>query len=190
MIGAVDKDGPAAKAGLKAEDVITKVNGKPVKTGNDLVDPITRTPVGSKVELTYLRDKVAHTISVTVGDRAKITPEEAKNEDTPQAAPAQDQFGLHVGNLTADEAKEAGLDGNKGVIVKRQPAAATFGEDLGFRAGDVILSVNGQPVSNMAEYQKAISALKPGQEVVFRVLEVGAGPAMARRLAGIVPPAN
>jgi len=190
MIGAVDKDGPAAKAGLKAEDVITKVNGKPVKTGNDLVDPITRTPVGNKVELTYVRDKVAHTISVTVGDRSKITPEEAKNDDVPQPAPVQDQFGLHVGNLTADEAKEAGLESNKGVIVKRQPGATSFGADLGFTAGDVILSVNGQPVTNVADYQKLVSALKPGQEVVFRVLEVGPGPAMARRLAGIVPPAN
>ncbi len=126
MIGAVDKDGPAAKAGLKAEDVITKVNGKPVKTGNDLVDPITRTPVGGKVELTYVRDKVAHTISVTVGDRSKITPEEAKNEDAPQPAPAQDQFGLHVGNLTTDEAKELGIEPNRGVIVKRPACSSEF----------------------------------------------------------------
>jgi serine protease Do len=190
MIGSVDKDGPAAKAGLKAEDVITKVNGKPVKTGNDLVDPITRTAVGSKVEITYVRDKVAHTVSVQVGDRSKITPEEAKNEDTPAAAPVQDQFGLHVRNLTPDEAKEVGIEPNRGVIVKRQPAPASFGDDLTFRMDDVILSVNGQPVSNVAEYQKIISALKPGQEVVFRVLEMGQGSVMARRLAGVVPPAN
>ncbi len=191
MIGQVDKDGPAEKAGLKAEDVITKVNGKPVKTGNDLVDPITRTPVGGKVEITYVRDKTPRTISVTVGDRSKISPEEAKSdEDVAPTAPVQDQFGLHVGNLTPEEAKEIGIDANKGVIVKRQPAAASFGEDLSFRAGDVILSVNGQPVNSMADYQKVISALKPGQEVVFRVLEMSTGGAMSRRLAGIVPPAN
>ena len=190
MIGNVDKDGPAAKAGLKAEDVITKVNGKPVKTGNDLVDPITRTPVGNKVEITYVRDKAAHTISVTVGDRAKITPEEAKNDDVAPTAPVQDQFGLHVGNLTPDEAKEIGIDANKGVIVKRQPAPASFGEDLGFRQSDVILSVNGQPVGSLADYQKIVSTLKPGQEVVFRVLEMSTGGAMSRRLAGIVPAAN
>jgi len=191
MIGQVDKDGPAAKAGLKAEDVITKVNGKPVKTGNDLVDPITRTPVGNKVEITYVREKAAHTISVTVGDRAKISPEEAKNnDDAAPTAPVQDQFGLHVGNLTPDEAKEIGIDVNKGVIVKRQPAAASFGEDLTFRKDDVILSVNGQPVNSVADYQKIVSTLKPGQEVVFRVMELSTGGAMSRRLAGVVPPAN
>jgi serine protease Do len=190
MIGSVDKDGPAAKAGLKPEDVITKVNGKPVHIGNDLVDPVSRTPVGNKVELTYVRDKVAHTVSVTVGDRAKIFPEDAKNDDVTPTAPGKDAFGLHVGNLTPEEAKEIGIDADRGVIVKQRPAAASFGEDLAFRPGDVILSVNGQPVSSVAEYQKIISALKPGQEAVFRVLEMGDGTVMSRRLAGIVPPAN
>ena len=190
MIGSVDKGRAADKAGLKAEDVITKVNGKPVHTGNDLVDPITRTAVGGKVEITYFRDKVAHTIFVQVEDRAKIAPDEAKNEDVAPTAPVQDQFGLHVGNLTPEEAKEIGIDRSKGVIVKKQPAAASFGADLTFLPGDVILSVNGQPVSSVAEYQKIISALKPGQEVVFRVLELSQGTVMSRRLAGIVPPAN
>jgi serine protease Do len=187
MIGAVDKDGPAAKAGLKPEDVITKVNGKPVHSGNDLVDPITRTPVGDKVEITYVRDKVARTISVQVTDRSKIAPEEAKNEDANPATPVQDAFGLHVGNLTGDEAKALGIDAKQGVVVRRQPAAASFGEDLNFRSGDVILSINGQPVKDLSDYQRIISSLKPGQEVVFRVLEGSGGATMARRLAGIVP---
>jgi serine protease Do len=189
MIGSVDKDGPAAKAGLKAEDVITKINGKPVHIGNDLVDPVSRTPVGSKVEVTYVRDKVAHTTSVTVGDRSKISPEEAKNDDVAPTTPVKDAFGLHVGNLAPEEAKAIGIDVDRGVIVKRDPPPASFGEDLAFRHNDVILSINGQPVSNVADYQKIISSLKPGQEVVFRVLEMG-DTVMSRRLAGIVPPAN
>jgi S1-C subfamily serine protease len=99
-------------------------------------------------------------------------------------------LGLHVRNLTADEAKTVGIDSKQGVVVQRPPAPASFGEDLTFRAGDVILSVNGQPVRDVVEYQKIISSLKPGQEVVFRVLEDNQGAIMARRLAGIVPPAN
>jgi serine protease Do len=191
MIGSVDKEGPAAKAGLKAEDVITKINGKPVHIGNDLVDPVARTPVGNKVEITYVRDKVAHTTSVTVGDRSKISPEEAKNDEVAPTAPVKDAFGLHVGNLTPEEAKEIGIDADRGVILKRDPAPASFGADLAFRRGYVILSVNGQPVSSVADYQKVISTLKPGQEVVFRVLEVvGDGPVITRRLAGIVPAGN
>jgi len=190
MIGAVDKGRAADKAGLKAEDVITKVNGKPVHNSNDLVEPITRTPVGGKVEITYVRDKQVRQVTVNVEDRAKITPEEAKNDDVTPTAPVQDQFGLHVGNLTPDEAKELGVDANKGVIVKRPPAAASFGADLTFQPGDVILSVNGQQVSNVVEYQKIISTLKPGQEVVFRVLELSQGTVMSRRLAGVVPAAN
>jgi serine protease Do len=190
MIGMVDKDGAAAKAGLKAEDVITKINGKPVHNGNDLVDPITRTPVGDKVEITYVRDKVAHTIAVSVTDRSKLSRDEAKSEGVSPTSPVQDAFGLHVGNLTADEAKAMGIDSKQGVVVRRRPAPASFGEDLTFGQGDVIIAINGQPVTNVAEYQKIISSLKPGQEVVFRVLQEGQGTVMARRLAGIVPPAN
>jgi serine protease Do len=190
MIGMVDKDGPAAKAGLKAEDVITKVNGKPVHNGNDLVDPITRTPVGDKVEITYVRDKVAHTIAVSVTDRSKVSHDEAKAEEMSPTTPTQDAFGLHIGNLTTDESKALGIETKQGVAVRRQPAPASFGEDLGFRQGDVIIAINGQPVGTVAEYQKIISSLKPGQEVVFRVLQEGQGTVMARRLAGIVPPAN
>jgi len=103
--------------------------------------------------------------------------------------PGQDAFGLHVGNITADEAKSLGLDSKQGVVVRRQPTAASFGEDLTFRQGDVILSINGQPVKDLSDYQRIISTLKPGQEVVFRVLE-DQGAVMARRLAGIVPLAN
>src|SRR5438552_16385572 len=51
----VEPGSPASRAGLKGGDVITAVNGKPVKTGNDLVDSITRAPVGSKVAISYIR---------------------------------------------------------------------------------------------------------------------------------------
>src|SRR5205809_3775285 len=57
VIETVQPGSPAEKAGLKGGDVITSVNGKPVKTGNDLVNPIAQAPIGSKVKLTYIRDR-------------------------------------------------------------------------------------------------------------------------------------
>src|SRR6267143_3521642 len=53
----VEPGGPAEKAGLKSGDVITTVNGTPIKTGNDLVNPIAAAPLGSKVKLNYVRDR-------------------------------------------------------------------------------------------------------------------------------------
>src|SRR5208282_5533520 len=52
----VEKGSPAEKAGLKGGDVIISVNGTPVKSGNDLVNPIAQAAIGSKVKLTYVRD--------------------------------------------------------------------------------------------------------------------------------------
>src|SRR5882757_2706624 len=55
VIMGVEPGGPAEKAGLKSGDVITTVNGTPIKTGNDLVNPIAAAPLGSKVKLNYVR---------------------------------------------------------------------------------------------------------------------------------------
>ena len=86
----VEPDSPAAKAGIEAGDVVTGVNGKPVKSGSDLVDPITQTPVGTKVHIAYLRGGTAHEADVTVEDRAKLFPDRLSSlhEDQPPAQPA------------------------------------------------------------------------------------------------------
>src|SRR5438874_11186592 len=57
VIMGVEPGSPAEKAGLKGGDVITNVNGKPVKTGNDLVSPIAQAPIGSKVKIGYVDRK-------------------------------------------------------------------------------------------------------------------------------------
>src|SRR5208282_573926 len=57
VIMAVEPGSPAEKAGLKGGDVITAVNGQPVKSGNDLVNPIAQAPIGSKVKINYIRQQ-------------------------------------------------------------------------------------------------------------------------------------
>lgn len=187
VIGSVEPNGPAAKAGIKAEDVITRVNGKPIHTGNDLVDPIADTPVGNKVQLTYLRNKQPHEVSVEVGDRVKIFPDQAQNEDATTNTPAAAEFGIHVGELTPELAKQAGVDVKQGVFVTRPSDPASFGEDLNIQRGQVIVGINDQPINNMSDYKRAIESLKPGQDVVFKVLQGGTSGMVTRLLAGVVP---
>src|SRR6201988_2697060 len=77
VIMGVEPGSPAEKAGLKGGDVITNVNGKPIKTGNDLVNPIAQAPIGSKVKLDYVRDRAAKETTAVVEDRTRVFPTQA-----------------------------------------------------------------------------------------------------------------
>ena len=92
---------PAEKAGLQAGDVITNVNGQPVHTGTDLVDPIAQTPIGQSVQIRYVRNKESKEATLTVADRAKLFAQTSPT--SPAGRPAdQGQFGVHAEALTPD----------------------------------------------------------------------------------------
>lgn len=170
VIESVQSGSPAEKAGLKGGDVVTSVNGHPVKTGNDLVNPIADAPIGSKVKLTYIRDRAQKEATVEVGDRTRVFPNTAgrmTGEQAPDAGPAE--FGLHVDELTPDRGRRVGVEGQKGVVVT-EVDPASFAEDLGFGRGDVITEINHQAVSSLSDYRNVVSKLKPGDDIVFKVL--------------------
>ncbi|HXM14174.1 MAG TPA: trypsin-like peptidase domain-containing protein [Candidatus Eremiobacteraceae bacterium] len=170
VIMGVEAGSPAEKAGLKGGDVITAVNGKPVKTGNDLVNPIAQAPIGSKVKIDYVRDRTAKEATAVVEDRTRVFPTQAGrvgDQQGDEAAPAE--FGLRVEALTPDRASRVGMDGQRGVLVV-DVDPASFADDLGFGRGDVIVEINRVPVASMEDYKSAVGKLKPGENVVFKVL--------------------
>ena len=169
VIEGVEPGSPAEKAGLKGGDVITSVNGKPVKTGNDLVNPIAQAPIGSKVKLSYIRDRAQKEATAEVGDRTRVFPNTAGRLGDQPGETAATEFGLHVEELTPDRGHRVGMEGQKGVLVT-EVDPASFADDLNFIRGDVISQVNGEAVSSVAEYRKAVAKLKHGEDVVFKVL--------------------
>src|SRR5467141_174934 len=169
VIEGVEPGSPAEKAGLKGGDVITSVNGQPVKTGNDLVNPIAQAPIGSKVKLTYMRDHAQKEATAEVGDRTRVFPNSAGPLGDQPGETAPPEFGLHVEELTPDRGHRVGMEGQKGVLVT-EVEPASFADDLNFGRGDVITQVNGEAVTTVAEYRKAVSKLKPGEDVVFKIL--------------------
>ncbi len=170
VIEGVEPGSPAEKAGLKGGDVITSVNGTPVKSGNDLVNPISLAPIGSKVKLTYFRDRSQKEATATVEDRTRVFPNTAgRMGDQRGGEAAPSEFGLHVQELTPDRAHRFGLDTQKGVVVT-DVDPASFAEDIGFGRGDVIAEVNRQPVASLSDYRDAVGKLKAGDNVVFKVL--------------------
>ena len=158
---------PADKAGIQPGDVITQVDGRPVHSGSDLVNPIAQTPIGSSVAIQYIRNRETKQASLTVADRTKIFPQTAvSNSETPEEAPVQ--FGLRAEDLTPDISRKLGFERQTGVVVT-EVDPASFAEDVGFLRGDVIVEINHVPVNNMADYKREMAKLKPGQDVLFKV---------------------
>src|SRR5277367_1647335 len=137
---------PADDAGLKIGDTITAVDGRDVKSGDDLVADIASRKPGSKAKLTFVRNGKKEEATVSIADRSKLfasrlgEDEENQSEEAPKAS----KFGVTVRNITPDLADRLGITAGKGVVVQ-DVKQGSFAEDLGLNRGDVILEVNKQP---------------------------------------------
>ena len=169
VIEDVTPGSPAAKAGLQPGDVITDVNGQPVRTASDLVNPIAQTPIGQSVQLRFFRDKQPKEVAATVADRSKLFPDvSASSEEQPDQPEEPAQFGLRVEELTPDLGRKLGMERVTGVVVT-EVEPASFAEDILFLRGDVITEINHTPIGSMAAYRAEMAKLKPGDDVLFKV---------------------
>jgi serine protease Do len=193
VVEAIEPGSPADKAGLQAGDVITNINGQPIHTGVDLVNPIAQTAIGQSVQLRVVHGRQAKDVSLTVADRSKIFPQTAQaEEDQPGEEETPGELGLHVEDLTPEMAHKLGVGKMTGVIVS-EVEPASFAEDINFTRGDVITEINHTPVNNLADYRREMAKLKPGQDVIFKVAEAprgSSGRVLTAFLAGTVPPAQ
>jgi serine protease Do len=172
FVQSVVPGGPSDKAGMKAGDIILSINGKPVKTGDDLVDTVTATPIGQAVNMTVQHDGKRENLKVIVGDLAQLFPEsfggDVKQESAP-GEPAQQIFGMDIQPLTASQRQTRGIKEQGGVLVSNVEPSS-FSSDAGLAADDVLLSINNKPVNTVADVQRIGATLKPGDAVQFRVL--------------------
>jgi serine protease Do len=173
ILQAVEPGSPADVAGLRAGDVVTAINGKPVKSGSDLVNPVAVTPIGQSVRVSYMRNRQVREATLTVEDRSKLFPDRAAGvaplPDAGQKVPAAAEFGLRVEELSGELARTGGYGKSAGVVVT-DVAPVSFAEDAGLLRGDVIAEINHVGVPSVNAYRQALGAIKPGQEVLFKVL--------------------
>ncbi len=188
IVQSVSPNGPAAKGGVQVGDAITTINGKPISTGDELVNEISETAPGSTVKLGVVRDKKPMEISVTVGDRNKLWGTRLGLEE-PQAeeeAPKESKLGVSVKNLTPNQMQALNLPKGQGVQVTDVKPGG-FADSVGLSRGDIILQVNKQNVPDEATFSKLQTTLKSGQDVVFLVKPRGTRDNSTVFLAGTLP---
>lgn len=173
ILESVSPDGPAAKAGLQPGDVIVSLNGVPVRSGNELVNRITATPVGQSVEIGYVRNGKNYRVPVVIGDWDSLFPQLAGNpkpNSIQKPLPVSNQLGLTVDDLTPGLASRLGLNGNLRGVIVRAVEPASFADDAGFQPGDLIVAINRTRVYSVSDYSRLISKFQPGQDLLFKVV--------------------
>ncbi|MCG3162344.1 MAG: Periplasmic pH-dependent serine endoprotease DegQ [Acidobacteria bacterium] len=151
LVGEVTSGGPAAKAGLAQGDVITELNGARVEDSRELRLKISQMAPGSSAKLKVIRDGAPREISVTLGE----LPNEktaASNGNPENSSPD----GLSVENLTPQIARQLDLPSNVSGVIVTDVQDGSRADDAGLRRGDVIQQVNRKPVSNTAEFDRAM----------------------------------
>src|SRR6478672_5462771 len=150
-------DGPAAKAGVEAGDVITAANGQPVKDARELARIIGGFAPGSTVKLDVLHKGQNKVVSMTLGQLPNAQQANADTEaDGKGATRGTDVPSLGLTVAPAGKVDGAGKAGV--VITKVEPKSAAA--DRGFKKGDVILEVAGKSVSKPADVNEVLEAAR------------------------------
>ncbi len=171
FVESVQSGGPADKAGIKDGDIITSINGKTVRDGNDLVDTVTATPIGSPLSVGVMRNGRHEDFKVMVADLGQVFPEKfgngAPGDQSKDDAAAQAKFGMYVQNLTSAQRQDMGVQG--GVQVS-SVEPNSFADDVMLMANDVITAINNQPVNSVADLQRIQGTLRPGDAVALHIM--------------------
>jgi serine protease Do len=175
----VDQDAPAGKAGIKVHDVILTMNGTSVESKEQLKRMIHETPPGRMVAFGVSRDGQPLTIKLQLADRHNEFAH-TKMKDFHYEIPAMPNLpdfdmpginvvvvhssarsGLMVENLTPQLGEFFGVKNGNGVLI-RSVEKGSRAEKAGFRAGDIIVKVNDQPVHDSSDFTHALRSRNGG----------------------------
>jgi serine protease Do len=172
----VDQDAPAGKAGIKEHDVILTMNGTTIESGAQLRRMIHETPPGRLVSFGLSRDGQPVTVKVQLADKHNevwMAHPKAKefHFEMPNMPPMpeidfpsinvvvtqSERSGVIVENITQQLGEFFGVKNGNGVLV-RSVEKGSRAEKAGFRAGDVIVKVNDQPVHDTSDFTHAVKS--------------------------------
>jgi serine protease Do len=171
LVQQIQPGGPAEKAGLKVGDIITTVDGRSIKDGDDLVNEITTRRPGSTIRLGYLRDGKPGDTTATIGDLDKVFADqanlqaEAGPDDKGDAGEAK--LGMMVREISPSTTAKLHISG----VLIQSVRSGSFADLQGLEPGLVIVRINKQPTGTKDQYDAVVGKLKMGDDVVFEVVD-------------------
>jgi len=156
LIAQVQAGTPGEKAGLKAGDIVTAIDGAAIKDSREMSREIARKKPGTTVNLAVLRDGKSISVPVTL----EQLPTDVASADT-RKGPDAEQGNRDVPRLGLSLAPAKGVAGagDQGVVITEVDPNGP-GAERGLKAGDVILDVGGKPVMSPADVRDGLAAAK------------------------------
>jgi len=191
LLGKIVPDSPAAKAGLKENDVVTEINGQRVEGSEQFRRMIREIPAGRTAQLSVWRDGRQQNVAVTLGKpevghaRAMVAPAPGTfafhMPDLPDmsaldglrnfsfSAPGHARLGIDAEDLEGDFGKYFGAPDGEGVLIRNVFENSPAGK-AGLKAGDVITSLDGERIRNASELRQKMAAKKDAKSVKLGLL--------------------
>jgi serine protease Do len=171
LVQQVQPNGPADKAGLKPGDIITTIDGRQIKDGDDLVNEIASRHPGSSIRLGYIRDGKPSDATVTIGDRDKVFADlgnpQANQQPEEGGNAGESKLGVVVRDVSPEMASKLKHPG----VVIQSVRTGSFADLQGLEPGYVVIRINKQPTGNRDQFNAVVSKLKTGDDVVFEVMD-------------------
>ena len=151
-------DGPADKAGLVGGDVVTSFDGQAIRDEDHMMDLLSKTPIGKKVDLTYVRDGAGHTAQMVTISRAEYDQLNQAFRNRPEG---RGLFGFDDDNTTVINDAATKTYGVRLDSVERNGPAELFG----IREGDIVTEFDKVPIRTTGELLSRVRRALPGSKV-------------------------
>jgi serine protease Do len=159
LVGEVFKGDAADKAGIKIGDVIMEIAGQTVKDNRELGRIVAKLHVGSKVNVKIFRNGKEITLPIVIAERKDLQE---------RASQATEQFGFTAQEVTPEIAKNFALLEKTGVIITDVKAGGPA-DEAGLKPRDIILQVNNIEISDLKEYEAAVTAGDKGDALLMLI---------------------
>ena len=171
LVQKVHSGGPADKAGVKVGDIITTIDGRAIKDGDDLVNEIASRRPGSTIRMGYLRDGKPADTTVTIGDRDKVFADQGNQQAETNPDEKGDAGEAKLGIVVRDVSPSTATKLHASGVLIQSVRSGSFADLQGLEPGLVITRINKQPTATKDQFDAVVGKLKPGDDVVFEVID-------------------